>query len=636
MLSAANPRPVLAILLALLLMLISASESRAEVRFASAFGDHMVLQRGKALEVWGTADAGASVDVQFSDQRVQAVTAADGTWRVSLRAMPAGGPYQLTASSNANSATVGDVLIGDVWLCSGQSNMQMSLGECKDGPAVAAVQHPNLRLGKVGQAWTKLPQRVAKISWTPADAAGALKFSAVAYDFAHELENDPAMKDVPIGILESCLGGTVIESWLPGQAMADMDPGQLQSSMFGIGPTLLFNGMIAPLGHTAFTGVIWYQGEGNAGNPARYATLLPRLFKSWREQLGDPALPFLVVQLPDYASDWDGVYWQWIRESQAKATLQTPNTSYVVTLETNDGWDLHPQGKHEIGRRLSLLARQDVYKESIAGHGPVFKSARVDGSRMIIAFDADGDHLTAGAGPVAGFELAGSDGVYHIAEAVIDSDSVTATCAEVARPVTVRYAWAGVPRSTLRNSLGLPAAPFRTDDQPVSRGHGEVQHQPDGFVFKGKDYQLTLSNEGVVTSLIVRNQQMLSNAGGSCGGARVDTRTLSHLTRIRGDSIICENNETMLTIDFADDRMRWTITNKHAKDNANFHIALAPSVSATEDAREQILKRKKAAIRLSNIDRTMRYQDPAADDSAVLETTVPPGQSRTIEIAIGG
>ena len=188
----------------------------------------------------------------------------------------------MAASAGTEKSVIGDVMVGDVWLCSGQSNMQFSLGECADGAAVAAVPHPNLRLGEVGKAWTPRPQSTAKIRWMPADPRSAKSFSAVAYTFAHELETDPAMKDVPIGILDDCLGATVIESWLPQSALVGFDPKVLQSSMFGIGPTQLYNGMIAPLGQAAFAGVIWYQGEGNSGEPERYQKFLPLLFQSWR------------------------------------------------------------------------------------------------------------------------------------------------------------------------------------------------------------------------------------------------------------------------------------------------------------------------------------------------------------------
>jgi hypothetical protein len=342
----------------------------------------------------------------------------------------------------------------------------------------------------------------------------------------------------------------------------------------------------------------------------------------------------MVVQLPDYATDWGGVYWQWMRESQARAVAATAHTSLAVTINTNDGWNLHPQGKHEIARRLALLARQDVYREKVVGHGPVFKSARVEGSKMVITFDTDGDHLTSGSGPVEGFALAGQDGEYYAAEAVIDGDAVIVTSAEVSAPVTVRYAWAGVPNSTLTNSTRIPAAPFRTDQEPISKGHGEAQREPVGYTFKGKDYQIAVSNEGAITSFIVRNQQLLSNAADQWGGARVSKRALSNLSLINSHRLVCSNNETSLTLDFEDEGMTWTVQNKHTKENAVFDIALADGAAESEVEDARVVKRKSATVVFSGIGNVTKYNDVAADNDQVLQTTVPPDTTQTIKVEI--
>ena len=615
------------------------------LQLGSPFTEHMVLQRGKPIPVWGTAAPSTPITVHLATQHAEATSDKDGKWNLTLNSLPAGGPYELTAAAGNESATVKDILIGDVWLCTGQSNMQMSLGECDDFANVTAVPHPLLRLGKVGQAWTATPQHTAKIAWTLADAATAKTFSAVAYYFAHELDKDPVMKNVPIGLLEDCLGGTVIESWIPKSGLAAFDPKDLQSSMFGIGPTILYNAMIAPLETTTFTGVIWYQGEGNSGQPERYEKLLPILFKSWREQFNDPRLPFLVVQLPDYATDFGGVYWQWIREAQAKAVANSTDASLAVTINTNDGWNLHPQGKHDIGHRLALLARHDVYKESVTGRGPVFKSAKSDGARLIVTFDTAGSALSTGDAPLHGFAIAGKDGVYQTADGIIDGDSVILTSPLVPEPVTVRYAWAGTPCSTLENLAGLPAAPFRTDSLPVSKGHGEPQRQLEGYLFKGANYQITISGEGRVTSLIARNQQLLSNAADSWGGTSIENRNLSQLKLIGPDTLQCSNNETQFKIDFSDSSLRWTITNTHPKQDLKFHIALSPGVevsadesktgeSKTGELKTVSLKKMVARVTITDIDRVTAYHDIAADDGRVLEVDVPPGGSKTIELNV--
>jgi sialate O-acetylesterase len=620
----------------LVLISLGARVSLADtLKFASPFTDHMVIQRGKPVQVWGSATRSSNVTVKLADDQASTTTGDDGIWHATLKPLTAGGPFTLTASAGSDSATVSDVLIGDVWLCSGQSNMQFSLKECDGADAVASVPHPNLRLGKVGQAWTATPQTTSKIRWAAASPGEAKDFSAVAYTFAHELESDPAMANVPIGILEDCLGGTVVESWLPKQSLASFDPKELQSSMFGIGPTLLYNAMIAPLGQTQYTGVIWYQGEGNAGEPVRYAKLLPLLFQTWREQFHDPNLPFLIVQLPDYAPDWGGVYWQWIRESEANAVAATPNTTLAVTINTNDGWNLHPQGKYEIGRRLALLARQQVYKEKIVGSGPKFKSVKVDGSTLVVSFDTDGDGLTSGTSPVDGFMIAAEDGVYHLADGLIDGDTVVLHSADVSAPATVRYAWAGVPRSTLTNKSGLPAAPFRTDSLPISKGQGEPQRQPTGYTFKAADYQIDISGDAKVTSLVTHYQQFLSNASGNWGGTSIENRGLQQAKLVGPQTIMYSNNETSFTVDLKPTGMTWTIKNTHPKDAVKFHIALASSVEVSgEGSTDLALTRKGVTMQVSGIDRVIQYHDVSADDGKVLEVDIPKGATKVMNIVI--
>ena len=615
----------------------------AAVRLASPFGSHMVLQRDKPLPVWGTADANANVTVTLGNRRAATKVDEAGHWSVSLDPLPAGGPLVLTATANGSTATLDDVLVGDVFLCSGQSNMQYGLGEAADFAAITATSLPKLRLGKVGLNAAAEPKDRCDVKWQAASPAAAKDFSAVAYCMAHELyRQDPKLADVPIGMLEDCMGATVIESWLPKAALAQFEPRTLAMSMFGIGPSALYNGMIAPLGRFPLAGVVWYQGEGNAGEPARYAQYLPLLISSWREQLAQPELPFLIVQLPDYAPAWGGVYWQWIRESQAKAATATPHAGYVVTLNTNDGWDLHPQGKHEIGRRLALLARELVYREAVPGRSPSFKSATVDGHNVRVTFDTAGSTLTSGTGPVDGFTLAGEDGVYHAATAVIDgADTVVVSSAAVPQPKTIRYAWAGVPRSTLASAAGLPAAPFRTDDQPVTKGHGEIQQSPTGYVFKSPRYRLTIDENGRATSLVVGYKQLLSNADAPWGGtaftAKGGARSLSDLHPDGAGGLLCRGGDLSADLRFADDAIHWSITNRGAKDAARFTIALSPQVEVKDDDTQGpiVVRRKDAAVTFTNIDRVTTFNDPAADAGGkVLEVTIPAGQTRTIDINV--
>jgi sialate O-acetylesterase len=535
------------------------------------------------------------------------------------------------------------VLIGDVFLCSGQSNMQYGLGEAADYAAVVAKALPRLRLGTVGLNAAAEPKESFDLHWQAASPAVAKKFSALAYCMAYELyRQDPKLADVPIGMLEDCMGATVIESWLPKPALAKFDQKTLAMSMFGIGPSVLYNGMIAPLGRMPLAGVVWYQGEGNAGEPARYAEYLPLLIKSWREQLGQPELPFLIVQLPDYAPDWGGVYWQWIRESQAKAATATPHSGYVVTINTNDGWNLHPQGKHEIGRRLAMLAREVVYHEPVHGRSPSFNSAKAEGQSVRVTFDTDGSTLTSGTSPVDGFMLAGEDGVYHTATALIQgSDTVIVSSAAVPQPKTVRYAWAGVPRSTLSSAAGLPAAPFRTDDQPVARRHGEIQQSPVGYVFKSARYQLTLDGNGRANSLVVGYKQLLSNADAPWGGTSLTAgngaRYLSDITPDGADALHCQGGDLSADLHFADDAIHWSITNHGSKDALRVRIALSPQVEVKEGGGkgEIVVRRKDATVTFTGIERVTTFNDPAADvGGKVLEITVPAGETRAFDIRV--
>jgi sialate O-acetylesterase len=632
-------------LVALLVVILIPVAAAADLRLASPFGSHMVLQRDKPLPIWGTADAGADVTIALDDRHAKTKADTAGRWSVTLEALPAGGPLVLTATANGATVTLDDVLIGDVFLCSGQSNMQYGLGEAADFNAIVATSLPRLRLGKVGLNAAGEPKESFDLKWQAASPAAAKEFSALAYCMAYELyRQDPKLADVPIGMLQDCMGATVIESWLPKPALAQFEPKTLAMSMFGIGPSALYNGMIAPLGRLPLAGVVWYQGEGNAGEPARYGQYLPLLIGSWREQLAQPELPFLIVQLPDYAPDWGGVYWQWIRESQAKAATAASHAGYVVTINTNDGWDLHPQGKHEIARRLAMLARELVYHQNAPGRSPTFKSAKVDGHDVRVTFDTAGSTLTAGAGPVDGFALAGDDGVYHTATAVIDGPDtvVVSAAATVPQPSTVRYAWAGVPRSTLSSAAGLPAAPFRTDDQPVAKSHGEIQQSSVGYVFKSPRYRLTIDGEGRATSLVVGYKQLLSNADAPWGGTSLTatpsgTRHLSQITPDGPDALLCKGGDLSANLRFADDAIHWSIANRNRKDAVRFTIALSPQVEIKDDGAkgEIVVRRRDVAVTFSNIDRVTTFKDPAADvGGKVLEVTIPPGETRTVDVKV--
>lgn len=278
-----------------------------------------------------------------------------------------------------------------------------------------------------GKGWTASPSPSADIKWRTSSPETALNFSAVGYYFAIELLKDPKLAGVPIGVIDSSVGGTTCEGWIPNDTLARFDAKDLHDSMFGIKPGMLYNAMIAPLGRLGLKGVVWYQGEGNANQPGTYAKF-----------------------------------------------LTTSQAALAVAIGTNDGFN--PKQNREIGRRLALLARRDAYQENLIPSGPSFKEAKMEGQAIRVIFDTKGDGLASSDGTVRGFALAGEDGQYRFADASIEGDSVIVKCGDISSPKSVRYAWAGVPSATLTNKTGLPAAPFRTDQQ--APGGIEIQKQP--------------------------------------------------------------------------------------------------------------------------------------------------------------
>lgn len=570
------------LLAAVLLLSVLIPVQATGVKLASYFGDHMVLQRDQKICIWGTGDPSTKVEIGIAAQEVATTVGTSGDWKVYLQPMSAGGPYTLTVASDGQILDVSDVLCGDVWLCSGQSNMQMPVKECvaREQQATLAC-HANLRLCTVGKGWNQKPQFSADLQWRVCTSDSAQNFSAVAYFFASELLKDKTLAHVPIGVVDSSFGGTTCEGWIPRPALAVFKPDELHDSIFGIKPAALYNSMIAPLAEAKFKGVVWYQGESNSGHPDTYPRLLSTMIGEWRKLFAEPKLPFFIVQLPDYASQWDGFYWPWEREAQAKVLLATPNTTLVVGIDTTDGFNLHPQTKLEIGRRISLAVRNAVYHEKIVASGPTFQKLKIEGSTIHIYFDAHDDGLSnSSPGNVRGFAVAGRDGIYHFANARIEGDRVLVQCNEVVAPQTVRYAWTGVPDSTLVNTAGLPAAPFRTDDSPYS--NVEVQREPISHQVTNPAYTIVVNGEGMVTSLSVGNAQFISNDPGMAGGSSIPGMfgnvDLPDIKEVGPELLSCGNGDFTFLLDFEKSGMKWDFVNR-AKSDVNFNIALSPQVT---------------------------------------------------------
>jgi sialate O-acetylesterase len=479
--------------LAATLLLLGATSAMAEVKVANIFNDHMVLQREVALPVWGTAEPGEEVTVTFAGATAGATGGADGAWEVKLAPMPAsaeGRTLTVKGSKSPAPVEINDVLVGEVWLASGQSNMATS-----GGAPAGAADTPLVRIGGVASFYPLEPagDLGQRSGWKVADAKSAPGCSGAALYFARGLH---AELKVPVGIVVSAVGGTRIESWLrrgaldaatpaskyrdnmlaeveKGKANPPANPENKPASFIAGTPEWAsarlggrHNGMIAPLARFPVRGFIWYQGEDNARDHAEYAKLLPALINDWRAMWGKP-LPFLIVQLPSYNADKkpDGTDWAAMREVQERVAKSVPNCGIAITLDNPDPGELHPKNKPSVGDRLARVALNQVYGlTKIVATGPTFVGMQLTGPRAVISFKDDGHGLVSTSGDgLTGFQIAGADKKFVPADARIEGNNVIVSSAQVPEPVAVRYAWTNVPAVSLTNSAGLPAAPFRTD-----------------------------------------------------------------------------------------------------------------------------------------------------------------------------
>ena len=620
---------------------------------AKIFSDHMVLQRGMSIPVWGRADPGTMVSVSLAGQSAAAETDTTGNWMVKLPAIPAGGPFEMGISAG-NKITFKDVMIGDVWFASGQSNMEFAVqsADNADKEIADAVNYPDIRLYTVPRTLSGSPRSdLTYGNWDICDSSTVKDFSAVAYFFGRQLYKE---KNIAIGLVDDTWGGTPVEAWTSfqklktvpsySQRVAEIEkrnipdsvfrkdqvndsirwayantsnvglteqvqtpgyddsqwaemkvPGSINDSPIGpfngiiwfrktfdlpagkydkglilklgridlkdvtwfngekigesvynesayrsytipaslvkegknvicirvtdiwsvgglIGPadslaivnpaagnrtvahlagswkynekiepafpevkgysgypSLIFNGMVAPVIPYAIKGAIWYQGEANAGQAYLYRTLFPLMIKDWRERWGQGDFPFLFVQLPNFMvspAQPSESAWAELREAQAM-TLALPNTGMAVTIDIGDVTNIHPTHKQEVGRRLALAADKIAYGQDVVYSGPMYQSMEITGNSIHLNFDHTGSGLMVkGDSPLNGFAVAGADRKFYWANATIDGDEVIVNSSKVAKPVAVRYAWANSPDCNLYNKEGLPASPFRTDSWP--------------------------------------------------------------------------------------------------------------------------------------------------------------------------
>ncbi|OGG02318.1 MAG: hypothetical protein A3F83_07980 [Candidatus Glassbacteria bacterium RIFCSPLOWO2_12_FULL_58_11] len=476
--------------------------ARAELRLPRLFSDNMVLQQGIRAPVWGWADPGELIVVDLEGQSAAATTGQDGRWSVRIGPLEAGGPFSLKISASSDTIRISNVLVGEVWLCSGQSNMALTLGDIKAAQTIAeAAAYPMIRQFQTKYATAaepledveSSPQTAWLSTWEAGSSSSAQHFTAVGYYFALYLQQQLG---VPIGLINNSVGGTVAEAWSGSSVFEDIRLAPiltewplytqeydwirdtyadhlkaveqarqqgLPEPLYFCQPSVLYNAMTAPLMPYGIRGATWYQGESNIYRAEQYRILFPALIRNWREGWSQGDFPFLFVQLTSYESGTGK--WPELREAQ-KQGLALPNTGMAVTIDVGEADNIHPRNKKEVGRRLSLIARALVYGDSLLYSGPVCSSAVVQGNRCYLSFTQVGNGLVSrDSGPLAGFTAAGSDSLFYPASAVIEGDRVVVWSDEVTEPVSVRYAWADNPvGANLFNmdgdSLGLPALPF--------------------------------------------------------------------------------------------------------------------------------------------------------------------------------
>ncbi len=502
------------VLLCVLVVVCCSSTAYSAVKLPAVIGNNMVLQRDVPVPIWGWADKGEEVTVTAAGQTLTAKAGDDGRWKVVLAKLNVGQPLEMTVKgSSGNTITLKNILVGDVWLCSGQSNMQMNVGSCNDAAKdIAAANFPQIRLITVPCVGTPEPQKDFAGQWVECAPNTVGGFSAAAYFFGRMLHQEIK---VPIGLIHCSWGASSCETWIKRSAL-DADP-QYQAMLKSYDekvrtydpkkaeedqkkqmdewkkaadaakaagkepppapwfhdprfdqfrPANCYNGMILPLEPFALRGAIWYQGETNAGRAYEYRQLFPLMIRQWREDWAQGDFPFIFVQLANFMPVQEQPTqsaWAELREAQTMS-LHTPNTGMAVIVDIGDAKDIHPKNKQDVGRRLALWALANVYGQKIVFSGPMYKWMEKKGNEIVLHFDHQGTGLVAKGGePLKGFSIAGADQKFVWADARIVGDTIVVSSPGVADPVAVRYAWADNPVCNLYNREGLPASPFRTD-----------------------------------------------------------------------------------------------------------------------------------------------------------------------------
>ena len=497
-------------LIAGLPVLLLAATGFAEVKLPKVLSDHVVLQRGAPIHIWGWADPGEQVTVSLLSQKQTATGDDLGKWSVYLAPQPAGGPYNITIAG-VNTITISDVLIGDVWLASGQSNMEMPLkgfpnsSVLKNGAEeIANSTQPQIRLLRVHTRASDYPLPDLKDPdeiWTLCTPDTAADFSAVAYFFGREIQQQ---ETVPVGLIDDTWGGTPVRAWVSldslsadsslmpvfqdwsemadttadvpamlAQEKREDDAAKQAGSALpkhswhpnpaSWAPAYLYNGMVAPLTEFPIKGVIWYQGETDSAlsRAPMYLRTFSTMIADWRGKWREGDFPFFFAQISSFTST-EFEKWGIVRDAQRR-TLSLAHTGMAVTLDVGQADNVHPPDKQTVGHRLALAARDIAYGEHIEDSGPLFRQAVAEDASMRVWFD-HGEGLTAKGGGLIGFEVAGSDHKFVPATAKIDGSQIVTSATEVKIPKYVRYAWANFSTANLYNSAGLPASTFSSEN----------------------------------------------------------------------------------------------------------------------------------------------------------------------------
>lgn len=511
--------------IAILFLSCSFNLALADVKLPAVLSDHMVLQQKSKVKIWGWADSGEKVRVKADWQMLGISTKADadGKWMVKIKTPKAGGPYQIDITGK-NAIQLKNVLVGEVWVCSGQSNMQMPVtytskwnkGVINYVEEIAAANYPQIRLFTVPPLGTSSLKEDVNGNWSQCSPESIPTFSAVAYFFGRHLHKE---LDVPIGLIHSAFGGTPAESWTSIEtleagfgdllerhkkdypierenykkslkkweedkanalAKGEADPpkpGKPGAFSDSWQPSWLYNAMISPLINYGIKGVIWYQGESNGGRAYQYRTLFPEMIQDWRHHWGQGDFPFYFVQISSFSEPTENPVedaWAELREAQLMTLDAVEHTGMAVSIDIGEAKDIHPSKKKEVGDRLARWAMAKTYgHKEIKYSGPNYRSMKVEGNRIRLFFDHIDGGLVAKDGSLKQFAIAGQDRKFVWAKAKIDGKTIVVQSNQIREPVAVRYAWAFNPEGcNLYNEAGLPASPFRTDQWPgITKGN---------------------------------------------------------------------------------------------------------------------------------------------------------------------